>query len=151
VDLRELVGSGDRIGLVMAPIVVIGLLANVAMPDAFAVGGPPDALRAASLVVLVVGLAAWLWSVVLILRNVPRHTLITSGPFALVRHPLYTSVAVLVLPWLGILLDTWLGLAIGIALYGAARLFEGREESELAVRFGPAWEHYRDGVLIPWL
>lgn len=149
--LRELVGAGDRIGLVTGPVIVIGVIANIAMPAVFRVGGPPEALRWTSAVILVAGVVVWAWSVLLILTRVPRHELITSGPYAVVRHPLYTGVALLVLPWAGFLLDTWLGLAIGLVLYGASRIFAPREEEELAATFGPAWQHYRENVLIPWL
>jgi protein-S-isoprenylcysteine O-methyltransferase Ste14 len=33
-----------------------------------------------------------------------------------VKHPLYTGVAFLVLPWLGFLFNSWLGAAIGVIL-----------------------------------
>lgn len=62
------------------------------------------------------------WLVVLILSRVPRGQLITTGPFTLVKHPLYTGVALLVLPWAGFLLDTWLGAALGSILYVATRM-----------------------------
>lgn len=150
-DIKQLVGSGDRIGLVTAPVLVIGLIANVVMPEVFSVGGPPEALRLASILVLVVGLAVWLWSVVLILTRVPRHELITGGPYAVVQHPLYTGVGLLVLPWAGFLLNTWLGLLVGLVVYGASRLFATREESELARTFGAAWDRYRARVLLPWV
>lgn len=150
-SLRDLVGAGDKIGLVTAPVVLVGVVANLAMPASFAVGGPSDPLRLASVIVLVAGLVVWAWSVVLILTKVPRHELITNGPYAVVRHPLYSGVALLVLPWAGFLLNTWLGLVIGVVLYGASRLFAPREEEELAQAFGPAWQRYRDAVLIPWL
>lgn len=150
-NVGQLVGAGDRIGLVVAPVIVVGLIANMAMPAVFDVGGPPDLLRLTSIVILLVGLVVWLWSVVLILTRVPRHELITNGPYALVRHPLYTGVALLVLPWVGFLLNSWLGLVIGLALYVASRLFESREERDLAREFGPAWQRYRESVLIPWL
>ena len=93
----------------------------------------------------------WLWSAVLILRKVPRGELITSGPFAWVKHPIYTSVALLVIPWAGFLLNTWMGALIGIALYVSSRLFGPEEESRLAESFGPAWDEYCNTVAIPWL
>ena len=71
----------------------------------------------------------WIWSVVLILTRVPRGELITSGPYALVKHPLYTAVAVLVLPWIGFLFNTWLGALIGVALYIGSRIFAPAEEA----------------------
>src|SRR6266581_6747635 len=116
-DLKRLVGSGDRIGLFTLPFVVAGLALNIAHPALFDVGGPPAVLAAISVAVLVGGITIWIWSVVLILTKVPRGELITNGPYSLVKHPLYTSVALLVLPWIGLLLSTWLGAAMGIALY----------------------------------
>jgi protein-S-isoprenylcysteine O-methyltransferase Ste14 len=150
-EIKRLVGAGDRIAIVTAPVLVIGVIANVAWPALFSVGGPAEWLRLASIVVLAVGVVGWAWSAALILLRVPKHELITSGPFAVVRHPLYTAVALLVLPWAGFVLDTWLGLPVGLALYVAARRFVPREEAELSTAFGPAWRRYRESVLIPWL
>jgi protein-S-isoprenylcysteine O-methyltransferase Ste14 len=149
--LKRLVGSGDKIGLVTLPFLVVGVALNLAFPTAFAVGGPPPGLRVLSLVVLACGVVGWLWSVALILRYVPRGDLITWGPFAVVRHPLYTSVALLVLPWLGFLLDTWLGVVVGAAMYAAVRALAQAEEAALRRAHGARWDHYRDAVLLPWL
>jgi protein-S-isoprenylcysteine O-methyltransferase Ste14 len=149
--LKTLVGSGDKIMLATLPFVVVGVIANVGFPSLFSVGGPPATLAAVSVVVSAVGVTIWLWSVVLILTRIPRGELITTGPFALMKHPIYTSVALLVLPWVGFLLDTWLGAAIGIVLYVAARRFAPEEEAELSETFGSAWDAYRAAVLIPWL
>lgn len=49
------------------------------------------------------------WPVYLILTKMPRRDLITTGPYALVQHPLYTGVALLVLPCVGFLCNSWLG------------------------------------------
>ena len=149
--IRELVGSGDRIGLVVLPVAVVGVALNLAFPATFGVGGPFDALRTISIVVLVVGVAIWIWTAVLILTRVPRGELITVGPFALVRHPLYTGVALLVLPWAGFLLNTWLGVVLGAVLYVASRLFAPAEERTLETTFGSAWRRYSNAVLLPWL
>jgi protein-S-isoprenylcysteine O-methyltransferase Ste14 len=150
-NLKKLIGSGDRIGLAVLPFLVVGLVLNVAFPAAFDVGGPTPALRALSILVLVAGITVWAWSVVLILTKVPQGELITSGPFALVKHPLYTGVALLVLPWVGFLLDTWLGAALGIVMYAASRAFAPAEEAELSRTFGPAWNEYTQAVRLPWL
>ena len=149
--LARLVGSGDRIGLLMAPFLIVGVLLNLRYPSFFAVGGPPTALSVASVIVLVPGLVAWIWSVVFILRHVPRDELITNGPYAVVKHPLYTSVALLVLPWAGFLLDTWLGLALGLVLYAGSRLFAPAEEEALSRAFPEQWEAYCARVAAPWL
>ncbi len=148
--LKSLVGAGDRIGLFVLPVVIAGLAAWYAAPSLVAV--PRSAVvLATGCALLAPGLVAWAWSVVLILTEVPRGRLITSGPFRLVRHPLYTGVGLLVLPGLGLLLGTWLGLVIGASLYVAARIFAPEEERGLAERFGTAWDDYARSVRVSWL
>ena len=42
--LKKLVGSGDRIGLFVLPVAVVGVFLNYAHPTWFDVGGPPTGL-----------------------------------------------------------------------------------------------------------
>jgi protein-S-isoprenylcysteine O-methyltransferase Ste14 len=149
--LRDLIGSGDRIGLLTLPFLVIGVILNVIFPSAFHVGGPPTALKVISIIILIPGVTIWIWSVVLILTKVPKNELITYGPYSLVKHPLYTGVALLVLPWIGFLVNTWLGALIGVILYVASRVYSRQEEQTLSKTFGAAWDEYCNRVKIPWL
>ena len=149
--LKKLVGSGDKIMLLTLPFLIIGLVLNILRPALFSVGGPPTALKVLSIVVLILGVTIWLWSAILILTKVPRQELITSGPYALVKHPLYTAVGLLVLPWLGFLLNTWLGVVIGLVLYVGSRLFSSEEEAALSKTFGTTWDEYCHQVKVPWL
>lgn len=141
-DVKRLVGSGDRIMLFVLPLLVIGVILNVVFPSFFSVGGPPGWLWGVSVVGLIAGAAIWLWSVVLILAKVPKGELITTGPFHFVKHPLYTGVSLLLIPSLGFLLDSWLGVVLGAAMYVAARRYAPAEEAELSEAFGPAWDSY---------
>jgi protein-S-isoprenylcysteine O-methyltransferase Ste14 len=149
--LKVLVGSGDKIGLFALPFLVIGLILNVLFPSFFSVGGPSTVLKMISIILLIPGLAIWIWSVVLILIKVPKQELITNGPYSLVKHPLYAGVALLVLPWIGFLLDTWLGVLLGIVLYIGSRVFSPEEEAILSKTFGNTWSEYCHKVKIPWL
>lgn len=149
--LKILVGSGRKIGLLTLPFLVIGLILNVLFPSLFKVGGPPTVLGVISIVILIPGVTIWIWSVVLILTKVPRHELITTGPYSLVMHPLYTGVALLVLPWIGFLFNTWLGALIGIVVYVGSRIFSPDEEEILAKIFGTTWDEYCNTVKMPWL
>jgi protein-S-isoprenylcysteine O-methyltransferase Ste14 len=149
--LQELVGSGDKIGLFTLPFLIVGLILNIAFRALFGVGGPPTALAVTCIAVLVVGVTLWLWSVGLILAKVPRGELITNGPFALMKHPIYTGFSLLVVPWIGFLLNTWLGALVGIVMYIGCRRYAPEEEAELSRTFGAAWDEYRRTVKIPWL
>ncbi len=148
-NLKALLGAGDRIMLATLPFAIAGILLNVIFPAAFRLHlGVAGAVLGWAL--LVIGVPIWLMSAVQILTHVPRHELITSGPFALVLHPIYTSVALLVIPGIGLLLDTWMGLAIGGILYAIARRLARDEERELARTF-PDYQAYRARVMLPWL
>jgi protein-S-isoprenylcysteine O-methyltransferase Ste14 len=69
-----------------------------------------------------------------------KRLVITGGPYAVVKHALYTAVSLLVLYCVGFLLNTWLGAAIGVALYVGSRIFAPAEEASLSTEFGPRWE-----------
>jgi protein-S-isoprenylcysteine O-methyltransferase Ste14 len=149
--LKALIGSGDRITLFTLPFVIVGVGANIVFPEAFEVGGPSDALRVVSIVVLIAGVIVWLWSVALILTKARRGELITTGPYAWMKHPIYTSVSLLVLPWVGFLLNTWAGALIGLGLYLGVRRYAPGEETAMAAAFGDRWDTYARSVKFPWL
>lgn len=149
--IKQLLGSGERIGALVAPFLVVGLALNVWRPSMFSVGGPPTVLKVLAGIALAAGLVTWLWSVVLILTRVPKHELITEGPFSVVKHPLYTGVALLVVPSIGLLLNSWLGVLIGVVIYVGSRMFSPDEERALSETFGPAWDEYSMAVKIRWL
>jgi protein-S-isoprenylcysteine O-methyltransferase Ste14 len=148
--LKVLVGSGSRIMGLTLPFAALGVVANILRPQWFALGIGLGGL-VAGIVLLAIGVPMWLASVALILIRVPQKKLITTGPFAVVLHPLYTSVALLVVPGIGLVLDSWVGAGIGAVLYVASRLFSPREEEILEKVFPSDYAAYRRKVLIPWL
>lgn len=68
------------------------------------------------------------------------HRLITSGPYALVRHPMYLAVITAGIGGL-LLYRTWAMLAFAVAMFGLT-VRAHREEEALAAEFGAAWEAY---------
>jgi protein-S-isoprenylcysteine O-methyltransferase Ste14 len=133
------------------PFVIVGVTLNVLHPSLFSVGGPPATAWLFAMSLLALGIANWLWTVSLILTKVPRKELITSGPYSIVKHPLYTGVALLAVPWIGVLANSWLGFLIGLVMYGAARRFSVEEEAALSRAFGASWDDYCHAVRLPWL
>ncbi len=149
--LKRLVGSGDKIGLFALPFIVIGLGLNIWKPNWFSVGGPTNLLKIISIIILIPGVISWAWSIYLILTKVPEKKLITNGPFSVVKHPLYSGVALLVLPWVGFLCNSWLGVIVGAAFLAGRILFAPEEEEKLSREFGVEWDKYKNNVIIPWL
>lgn len=148
--LKVLMGSGDRILLSTLPFAAAAVILNILRPSWFALGLGVTGL-VIGIVLLVVGVPTWLGSVALVLTMVPRKRLITSGPFAVMLHPMYAAVSLLVLPGLGFVLGTWSMIALGGILYILARIFAPAEEKILEKVFPKEYASYRGRVLLPWL
>ncbi len=72
------------------------------------------------------------------------HRLITGGPFALVRHPMYLGI---LLTGLGGILIYWTWTFVFVTGHFFGLVFRARREEEaLAAKFGPEWESYQRRV-----
>ena len=91
------------------------------------------------------------WSITLEIRE--QHKLICAGPYALVRHPMYTSFLLISLGQ-AFLLSNWV---VGLAgLIGFAILFflrVDKEEHMMLENFGPEYRSYMERTkrIIPYL
>jgi protein-S-isoprenylcysteine O-methyltransferase Ste14 len=91
------------------------------------------------------------WSVSLDLRE--RHTLVTSGIYAFVRHPMYSGFWLMALAQ-ALLLPNWIAgpaglVGFGILFFGRV----GREEEMMISAFGDEYRAYmgRTARIIPWI
>jgi protein-S-isoprenylcysteine O-methyltransferase Ste14 len=74
------------------------------------------------------------------------HELIRTGPYAIVRHPVYASLFLMMLAT-GLLFARWPMLALSVALYIAGTEIRiHAEEGLLRARFGEEFEEYRRRV-----
>lgn len=73
-----------------------------------------------------------------------NHQLITAGPYAVVRHPMYSG---LIIAAIGSLLVYFTWTSLFFALFSPATLLRARrEESALSAEFGDAWRAYNRRV-----
>jgi protein-S-isoprenylcysteine O-methyltransferase Ste14 len=72
------------------------------------------------------------------------HQLVTRGPFAIVRHPMYAGICVAALGGL-FLYQTWTMILFALLPFGLARRAR-IEEQALAETFGEIWQDYRRRV-----
>jgi len=74
------------------------------------------------------------------------HELVTTGPYSIVRHPIYASLLAILLSTL-LLLTPWEWAILALALFIAGTEIRVRtEDGLLASRFGDRWFEYRARV-----
>jgi protein-S-isoprenylcysteine O-methyltransferase Ste14 len=149
-NIKKIFGSGGKITGFTLPFAVAGIILNVLYPQWFKMNTGLTGIIIGS-VLLCLGIPFWLISDFLMLKYVLQDKLITKGPFSLVLHPIYTSVALLVIPGLAFVFDTWVLLLIGVILYIISRIFRREEDKKLKGIFSKEYEIYRSKVIIPWL
>ena len=77
--------------------------------------------------------------------------LVTSGPFALMRNPIYVGNTIATLG-LGLALQNgWLLIATPLAALAVHKLAVVREQTHLRDKFGDAWTEYADRVKAWWV
>lgn len=70
-----------------------------------------------------------------------NHTLVTSGPYRWVRHPLYTVGASLFIAF-GMMADNWFIVALGILTFILMAIRTPKEEANLIEKFGDEYREY---------
>lgn len=93
----------------------------------------------------------WLMSIIGVMKAYNRDELVTSGVYAVVRHPIYSAWIVLILPGLALLTRSWPLLLTPLVAYVNFKLRIHTEDEYLRRRFGQAYVEYRARVneLIP--
>ncbi len=91
------------------------------------------------------------WSVSLDLRE--RHTLVTTGIYATIRHPMYTGFWFMAVAQ-ALLLPNWIAGPAGLIGFGILFLGRVRREEEMMIAaFGDEYRAYmrRTARVVPWL
>ena len=146
-------GVGPRIALTTLAYAALAGTATHRWPGVCLLRSAPFAfLPMAGVVLLLPGIAMLAVAVVSVARAHSRGQLVTSGVFALCRHPLYAAWIVLILPGVMLLTGSWPLLIAPLVAYVVFKVSIHQEDDYLGRRFGAAYAEYRAKVneLIPF-
>jgi protein-S-isoprenylcysteine O-methyltransferase Ste14 len=88
----------------------------------------------------------------LVAHVVEGHQLITSGPYRIVRHPIYSGMFMIMIAT-ALVISHWLGLIVSTAFYTAGTVWRIKIEEKLLIEtFGSQYQEYKRKVpaFIPW-
>jgi protein-S-isoprenylcysteine O-methyltransferase Ste14 len=103
-------------------------------------------LLAAGAALLAVGGGIIAVSAVTIVRGFYGGRLVTTGPYAWSRNPIYAAYILMVVPGIALLCKAWLVLAASLVMYGIFKLAIGKETAFLRERFGDDFARYQSSV-----
>jgi protein-S-isoprenylcysteine O-methyltransferase Ste14 len=149
----NIVGQGGRIMLVTMPALAAAMIAHLNVPDLVRIPLPRSVLAPPGVALAVPGLALWLTAVVQLLVGFPRGKLVTSGAYGVCRNPIYSSMALFVLPGVSLMTGTWAYLVPAAVLLVAVLVFIREEERDLLRVFGDEYRRYTARVhrVIPFV
>jgi protein-S-isoprenylcysteine O-methyltransferase Ste14 len=119
----------------------------------------PPWLRYAAIPLLALGGSLLVWTFRSLGRNLTdtvvtrrEHTLVAHGPYRWIRHPLYTTVAILTTA-IPLLTANWFLLIVGPIAFALLVMRTRTEEANLVARFGSGYRAYmeRTGRFLPRL
>ena len=148
-----LFGCGPKLALLCLPYIILSLVIMIKYPGFFNLGFIDLPLfRIIGLILLLSGVIFWIYSAVYFLKFFKPGELITTGPFALCRNPIYASIIVFIIPSLAIIFHSGLTLSIAVVLYIGFKLSIHGETNVLRRIFGEKYDNYERSVneLIPF-
>jgi len=148
----NIIGQGGKIILFFLPWLIAAILVHTYLPH---IAGLPESLgflRPFGYLLLLLGVILWGSAVVQLLVGFSQGRLVTTGAYAVVRNPIYSSVAFFILPAVAFITLTWVYLVVSVFLYVGVMLFIGVEEKQMIRAFGKVYEDYLKSVdrLIPF-
>jgi protein-S-isoprenylcysteine O-methyltransferase Ste14 len=146
-EKMSLWGVGPKIGRWTFCYLAVAVAATLVWPAVFSIGFVPRCYLAAAGGALLL-LTAPLY--VVTVRGVAgahrEDRLVTTGPYALCRHPLYALWILFVVPAVAAFLASWLVLSASLFMYVVTRIATRHEEAYLEQRFGEAYREYKRRV-----
>lgn len=139
----NLFGIGPKMGRIILPWLAVTIIITIIWPQCFWFVHPqPWWLLIIGIVILVAGLLLWMISgkMIVSLKNEPR--LLTTGPYALCRNPLYLSMIMFVIPSIALIMNSLLVLTTSVVGYVMFRICISQECDEMHRIFGDEYEKY---------
>jgi protein-S-isoprenylcysteine O-methyltransferase Ste14 len=139
-------GVGPKIGVPAAAYTFAAWAATAAWPGVFLLPAFPVFVEILGAVLIVAGLTVWIMGAIAVMRAYNRDELVTTGIFALVRHPVYAGWISLALPGLALVTRSWPMFLTPFLAYAIFRRFIPKEDEYLKERFGQPFVNYRRRV-----
>jgi protein-S-isoprenylcysteine O-methyltransferase Ste14 len=148
-----LFGCGPKLALICLPYVILSLIVMYKYPEFFDLRFLDlPYIKVLGFAWLGLGFSFWIYSAIFFLKYFKPGKLITQGPFALCRNPIYSSIIIFVIPALALIFHSGLTFSISLVLYLGFKISIHGETNVLKRIFNEEYEKYEKSVneIIPF-
>jgi len=140
-------GIGPKLALLCLPYIILSMIVMFKYPEFFDLKYLNlHYIKVLGLAWSGLGICFWIYSAVFFLKYFKPGKLLTQGPFALCRNPIYSSLIVFIIPSLGLIFHSGLIFSISLVLYLGFKLAIHGETNVLRRIFGEEYEIYEKSV-----
>ena len=148
-----LFGCGPKLALICLPYVILSLIVMYKYPEFFDLRFLDlPYVKVLGFAWLGLGFSFWTYSAIFFLKYFKPGKLITQGPFALCRNPIYSSIIIFIIPSLALIFHSGLLFSIALVLYIGFKISIHGESRVLSRTFREEYETYVKSVneIIPF-
>jgi protein-S-isoprenylcysteine O-methyltransferase Ste14 len=107
---------------------------------------PYRILASLGAIMILLGIPFYIVSLVSVIRAFKAGHLVTDGVYGMCRHPVYAAWVVFFVPAIVLLINTWIGFSVPVAMYFLLRVLVKEEDQYLEKTFGQEYLAYRKKV-----
>lgn len=143
-DEISYLGVGPKIFICISPFILIFGIISFLLEPIFQIPIDYYWLILLGGILLIIGLISFIYSEINLRKAFKASELLTTKASSYLRHPMYASMGLGILPGILIFLNSWFLLLILPIYYLLVRIFIREEEEYLEKIFGDKYVHYKE-------
>ncbi|MFX1259693.1 MAG: methyltransferase [Promethearchaeota archaeon] len=139
-------GVGPKMTLYLVPFIVLIVSLDFVFGSTFLLPINQIWMVILGFILITIGFFIWSKSRKAINKAYKESKLVTTGIYGHMRHPLYASFILFLIPGVACLFNSWILFLIPIICYIIFRITIKKEENYCMEKFGEKYAHYRESV-----
>ena len=139
-------GVSPKMVIILLPFIILFSLLHFIFFPLFLLPFEQILIIFIGLILIIIGAIIYIKSVKLIKNAYFASELVTKGVYGHMRHPLYASFILFVIPGIVCLFNSWILFFIPLTYYGIFRIYIKQEEQYCSEKFGERYAHYKKHV-----
>ena len=136
-------GVGPKIGRILIPWWAITIILSLTTENFRLTPERSNTITTVGAAGLAFGLVFYFTSVKLLMKGLKEGKLVTKGTFYLCQNPLYVSFVLMLIPSIGLLLNSWLVLTTCVVGFILTKIYISKEYLMLENAFGDEYREYK--------